>query len=119
AAAAHRLVGVDARLATYAALSSLACIATGPAEWATVAQRHSLVQLVPPKATVRRYAEFLASFRLATESPKAVLTQFQGYLQILAQYPLAITTPHLEDVFMHDSGGPASISRALADSVVL
>jgi hypothetical protein len=118
-AAERRLLGVDGRLATYAAVSCLACIATGPAEWATTAQRRSLVQLVPPKATIRRYAEFLAGFRLATEAPKTVLTQFQGYLQVLAQCPLSTTAPHLVEVFMHDSGGPGSISRAIAESVVV
>jgi hypothetical protein len=117
--AVGQLGSVERELAADAALSCLVSLAKAPADCATLTQRRTLVRMVPPNSPARRYAEFVAAFPLAAEGQRGVLTHFPGYIQVLQQKALSRMAPHLLDVFVQDSGGAGSLTRALAEQVIL
>ena len=107
-------------MAEAAALSCLACIAGGPVEWASNAQRKALVQLISLRHSSRReYAEFLAAFQPAAAGYKSVLGLFPGWARVLAQTRLARSASYLMDVAANDNGGSGSLTWALAEDVYL
>ncbi|MEO8538979.1 MAG: hypothetical protein ABI577_04500 [bacterium] len=114
-----RLIQVDPTLGAQAALAVLALISGANVEVASMEERRELVRLVPPRAAERRYAEFLAGFQLAQAGMRKVTQNFPGYLQILANYPLAQSAPHILTVFVNDSGGTESTTRRIAEDVYL
>ena len=116
---AGQLERVEPGLAADAALSCLVVLAQAPSDCATLAQRRALVRLVTPNMPGRRYAEFLAAFPLASLGQRAVVSHFPGYIQTLQMQTLTRMAPHLLDVFVQDSGGPGSLSRAIAENVIV
>ena len=114
-----RLRTLDPTIAAEAALAMLALISAAPIEVAQMENRRELVRLIPPKASTRRYAEFLAAYQLAEAGQKNVAQHFPGYLQMLAQSPLFQSAGHLLTVFVSDSGGAASTTRRIAEDVFL
>lgn len=122
AAAEQRLKAqsVDPAMSEPAALACLACIAGGPAEWASIPQRKTLVQLVPLRHGDRRhYAEFLAAFEPARNGQKSILNLFPGWTKILSQTRLSRSAPYIMDVAANDNGGSKSLTWALAEDVYL
>ncbi|MFN8616003.1 MAG: DUF2325 domain-containing protein [Dehalococcoidia bacterium] len=118
-AAVTRLKAIDPAIASAAALSALALASGARIEAASSDERRQLVRLVPPRAGERRYAEFLAAFQPAQTGARKVAQNFPGYLQVLANWPLSQSAPHLLNVFVNDSGGPDSTTRRIAEDVYI
>lgn len=118
-AAVARLRDSEPAIAAASALSALALASGARIEAASIDERRELVRLVPPRAAQRRYAEFLAAFQPAQAGARKVAQNFPGYLQILAQSPLAQSAHHLLNVFVNDSGGADSTTRRIAEEVYL
>ncbi|MCC6267221.1 MAG: DUF2325 domain-containing protein [Dehalococcoidia bacterium] len=114
-----RLRSVGRTIAAEAALAMLGLISAAPVDVAHMDERRELVRFIPPGASARRYAEFLAGYQLAAAGHKRVAQDFPGYLQILAQSPLRTSAGHLLTVFVSDSGGAASTTRRIAEEVFL
>ncbi len=114
-----RLREVPRTIAADAAVALLGLISAAPVEVAQMDERRELVRFIQPGAAARRYAEFLAGFQLAAAGHKKVTQDFPGYLQILAQQPLATSAGHLLTVFVSDSGGAGSTTRRIAEEVFL
>lgn len=111
---------MDAAMAEPAALACLACIAGGPADWASMNQRKALVQFVSLRHGARRqYAEFLAAFEPARGGQKSVLGVFPGWTALLAMTRLSKSAPYLMDVAANDSGGAGSLTWAVAEDAYL
>lgn len=117
--AATRLREVEPTIAAAAALSVLALVSGVRTEVASLEERRTLVRYIPPNAPERRYAEFLAAYQPAEAGARKVWQTFPGYLQILAQSPLAQSAQHLLTVFVNDSGGADSTTRRIAEEVYL
>lgn len=99
AAQAHQEV------ASAAAVAALAIIARGPREWATRDQRRRLLRLIESDNQLRRYAEFLAAFRLAADGDgRGLDREFKGYFDYLAKVQLDDSWEHLSEVLANDSG---------------
>jgi len=114
------LPGLDHELAAQGALAVLGCIAGGPAEQASLAQRRALVQLIPPLWPWRQHAEFLAVFRLVAKGePLPLARQFSGYLKRIGSTQLAISAPHLTEVYLQGSGVRESGLKPIADGPYL
>ena len=115
-----KTAAISPEMAEAAALSCLACIAGGPLEWASNAQRRALVQLISLRHPSRRqYAEFLAAFQPAAAGNKSILGLFPGWTRVLAQTRLGRSAPYLMDVAANDNGGSGSLTWALAEDVYL
>lgn len=111
---------LDPAMAEAAALSCLSCIAGGPEEWASFAQRRTLVRLISLRHPSRReYAEFLAAFQPAASGKKAILEPFPGWTKVLAKTRLARSAPYLFMVAANDNGGSNSLTWAVAEDVYL
>ena len=110
---------LDRELASQAALAVLGCIASGPAEQATLSQRRELVHFMPQKWPFRRQAEFLAMFRLAATGERLPLAQFGGYAHRIANAPLERSAAHLTEVYLQGSGVKDSAVKVIADESYL
>jgi len=114
-----KLRSVSRSIAGDSAIALLGLISAAAVEVAQMDERRELVRLLPPGASARRYAEFLAAYQLAAAGHKRVAQDFPGYLQVLAESPLAQSAPHLLTVFVSDSGGAGSTTRRIAEEVFL
>jgi len=109
---------MDRELAPRAALALLATIATLPPEEVSLRDRRELVNCIPRHDAMRRYAEFLAMFRLAAAGERAPWDEFPGYIEIVTGKELATTAEHIAEAYLAGSG-PGSAARLLADRAVL
>ena len=114
-----RLRSVGRDIAPEAALAMLGLVSSAPVDTAHMNERRELVRFIPPGASTRRYAEFLAAFQLAAAGHKRVAQDFPGYLQVLAESALHVSAGHLLSVFVSDSGGAGSTTRRIAEEVFL
>jgi len=117
-AARRALPLMDRELAPRAALARLATIATLPPEEVSLRDRRELVNCIPRHDAMRRYAEFLAMFRLAAAGERAPWDEFPGYIEIVTGKELATTAEHIAEAYLAGSG-PGSAARLLADRAVL
>ncbi|MEX0782392.1 MAG: DUF2325 domain-containing protein [Dehalococcoidia bacterium] len=117
--AERRLGAATGVIAGEAALAVLACIAAGPADQASLARRRNLVAFIPPGHHGRRYAEFLAMYRLAAAGSRLPLDSFPGYASFLATVPLLRSASYLTEVYLNGENQSGSAVRAVADGVYL
>jgi hypothetical protein len=115
--AVRRLGTASPTVTGEAALAVLACIAAGPAEQATVAQRRELVAYIPTGHHGRRYAEFLALYRPAAAGGRLPFDSFPGYVEVLATVPLVKSATYLTEVYLNGEGQSGSAVQMLADRV--
>lgn len=98
------------------AVSALAIVARGPREWASREVRRQLLRLIGSEERLRRYAEFLAAYRLAAEGDgKGLVKDFKGYFEYLKQVRLDDSWEHLSEVLAQDSG---YVTDAVIDEVL-
>ena len=108
---------IDREHACQAALAVLGCIASGPAEQASIKQRRELVQFMPQ--TLRGQAEFLAVFRLAATGERLPLAQYGGYADRIAKTRLERSAPHLTEVYLQASHEKDNAVKVIADDAYL
>ena len=118
-AARRALPYMDPHVAPRAALAALASIAILPRDdRISLRDRRELVNWIPRNEAIRRYAEFLAVFRIAAAGDRAPWDEFPGYIEIVSRKELATTADHIVEAYLAGAG-PGSAARLLADRAVL
>ncbi|MBI2767398.1 MAG: hypothetical protein HYX53_16005 [Chloroflexi bacterium] len=117
-AALDALPLVDRDLAAAAAISVLAALTSEPTSQLGMKERRKLLEFVPKHEGGRKYAEFLAVFRVAAEGERAPWKDYPGYIDTLARTPLSRSASHLTDLYMLKTGVD-SAARPLADEAFL
>ena len=119
AAARRALPFMDPHVAPRAALAALASIANlPPDDRISLRDRRELVNWIPRNEPIRRYAEFLAVFRIAAAGDRAPWDEFPGYIEIVSRKELATTADHIVEAYLAGAGA-GSAARLLADRAVL